>query len=44
VQVVFGQGSAEVEWGTSEVLEAGSWAECAGAITIDGGGGGGWGC
>ena len=31
-----GLGCAEFEWGASEVLEAGSWAERIGAIAIDG--------
>ena len=31
-----GLGCTEFEWGASEVLEAGSWAERIGAIAIDG--------
>ena len=39
-----GLGCAEFEWGASEVLQAGSWAECVGAIAIDGDGSSGLGC
>ncbi len=34
----FGLGCAEFEGRASEVLEAGSWDECVGTITIDGDG------